>query len=166
MHKILMMSMNRYSGHLPNDDEDSRHPPPNDIEHQHTRSRSRHSSTNSRSQSPDKSFSDNPYETKTSGSSSRAEIVDSHSYPPSLSSSVTSASSFASSSHIIREGKKLNKKRRMPPAPLQLKPPVIQPVVVTPSLSPKPKEVIHPAVNGPVVVEPSGDDWDDTWGDD
>ncbi|KAE9409802.1 hypothetical protein BT96DRAFT_806157 [Gymnopus androsaceus JB14] len=159
------------------DDEDDDHPHPirHDIESQHIRSRSRSPlSTDIPSQHKgDSTFSDNPYESKSSGSSSRVESMDSHSYPPSLSSSVTSTSSFASSSHMIREANKLQKKRRAPPAPLNLKP-APQPVInspatpykqaALPATKPATKDAIDPATNAPVIVDPSdGSEWNESW---
>ncbi|KAJ3755894.1 vacuolar membrane protein-domain-containing protein [Lentinula raphanica] len=138
----------------PSDDEDDDNlHPQNDVGHHHTRSRSRNS-LRSRSHSRDKSitFSDNPYESKSTGSGSRTEIADSHSYPPSLSSSLTSTSSTSS----IREASKLNKKRRPPPAPLNLSPAPVPMQTQT-------KPITRPMLNEPAVVEPSRNEWADTW---
>ncbi|KAJ4479169.1 vacuolar membrane protein-domain-containing protein [Lentinula aciculospora] len=136
------------------DDENNNLHPQHDVQHHRPRSQSRNS-VNSRSHSRDKSitFSDNPYESKSSGSTSRTEIVEAHSYPPSLTSSLKSTSSTSS----IREANKLNKKRRPPPAPLNLSP---RPV---PTQS---KPVTRLTTNNaPVVVDPSKDEWEDTWRD-
>ncbi|KAJ3875053.1 vacuolar membrane protein-domain-containing protein [Lentinula edodes] len=141
---------------VPSDDEDDDNlRPRHGAEHQRPRSRSR-SSPNSRSHSRDKSitFSDNPYESKSSGSGSRTEVADTHSYPPSLSSSLTSTSSTSS----MREASKLNKKRRPPPAPLNLSP-APQPLSI-PS-----KPATRPTNDRPIVVDPSRDEWADTWHD-
>ncbi|KAJ3735231.1 vacuolar membrane protein-domain-containing protein [Lentinula guzmanii] len=132
------------------DDDNDNLRPQRDVGHHRPRSRSRNS-TSSNSHSPDKSitFSDNPYESKSSGSGSRTEIVDSHSYPPSLSSSLTSTSSTSS----IREANKLNKKRRPPPAPLNLSPaPIPMPT--------QSKPVTRPKTDEPDVVR---NEWADTW---
>ncbi|KIK67690.1 hypothetical protein GYMLUDRAFT_256533 [Collybiopsis luxurians FD-317 M1] len=150
------------------EDDDHSHQPHFDIENQRPRSRSP-SSIHSRSHSQDKdvTFSDNPYESKSSGSSSRAEASDAHSYPPSLSSSVTSSSSMSS----IREASKLNKKRRAPPAPLNLPKPILQPIINSPSTPQKNAEAkatrnesIHQK-NAPSVVDPSRDEWAESWDD-
>ncbi|KAK0461652.1 vacuolar membrane protein-domain-containing protein [Desarmillaria tabescens] len=155
---------------VPSDDEDDddagtqRH----DIEnprsptHQHQRSQSNDKSTGG-STTPLAS------EPKLSGSSTPqaipSETHDVHAYPPSLSSSVASASTMASiPASSIREATKLNKKRRSPPTPLHIRQPR-QPAVNTASPAPKNPSHERKPSRPVVVVEPAGQEWTESWGD-
>jgi hypothetical protein len=116
----------------PSDDEDDDVYKSGDVENQ----RLRHS-LDAQRLSRDKSFSSDPDENKSipSGSGSSA-INDEHSYPPSLSSSITStASSINVHTKAIRPAKNLMKKqRRSPPAPLFIKP-LHQPAINSPQVA-------------------------------
>ncbi|KAK0190525.1 vacuolar membrane protein-domain-containing protein [Armillaria mellea] len=156
---------------VPSDDEDDgdtgnqRH----DIENPRS-----HSPTHQhqRSQSNDKSSGGSTplaSEPKLSGSSTPQPIPgqahEVHAYPPSLSSSVASASTASSTSPpAIREATKLNKKRRSPPTPIHIRQ-ARQPAVN--AVSPEPKSLSHERkLSRPVVVvEPAGQEWADSWGD-
>ncbi|KAK7470301.1 hypothetical protein VKT23_001732 [Stygiomarasmius scandens] len=153
----------------PSDDEDDDHSYPrrHDIENPPPR-RSDSLNNTTRSHSPDKTLSGSgtPYD-KSTASSSPGQNLDAHSYPPSLSGSVTSTNSSMSStsSAPIREAKKLNKKKRGPPSPLNINPvhqPAINSPQVTGNIQPTPK-VTKPVK--PEPVKPSSDDWADSWED-
>ncbi|KAK0230349.1 vacuolar membrane protein-domain-containing protein [Armillaria fumosa] len=156
---------------VPSDDEDDddignqRH----DIENPRSRSPTHQ---HQRSQSNDKSSGGSTplaSEPKQSGASTPqpipGEAHEVHAYPPSLSNSVTSASTVSSiSPPSIREATKLNKKRRSPPTPIHIRQ-ARQPAVNT--VSPAPISASHERKpSRPVaVVEPAGQEWADSWGD-
>ncbi|KAK0491439.1 vacuolar membrane protein-domain-containing protein [Armillaria novae-zelandiae] len=156
---------------VPSDDEDDddtgnqRH----DIENPRSRSPThQHQQT----QSNDKSSGGSTpltSEPKQSGASTPqpipSEAHEVHAYPPSLSSSVASASTVSSiSPPSIREATKLNKKRRSPPTPIHIRQ-ARQPAVNT--VSPAPISAAHERKPSRpvVVVEPAGQEWADSWGD-
>ncbi|THV08226.1 hypothetical protein K435DRAFT_824799 [Dendrothele bispora CBS 962.96] len=159
----------------PSDDEDDDHsyPQRHDIENPPPRRRSDSIDNSTRSRSPDKTISGTgtPYDFKSTGSSSPAQNQDAHSYPPSLSSSLTSTNSILSSSSSasapIREAKKLNKKKRGPPSPLNIHP-VGQPAVNSPQVTGN-KLQPTPQATKPVQPQPvkptASDDWADSWED-
>ncbi|KAF5392925.1 hypothetical protein D9757_001231 [Collybiopsis confluens] len=157
-----------FSASSDDDDDDDNHArrPHLDIENRRPRSRSPGSHSRSHSHSRDKlsTFSDNPYESKSSGSSSRVEAAsEAHSYPPSLSGSVASVSSVSISS--MREvGKSGNKKRRAPPAPLNLPKPVVHSVVLSPS-TPQKEPVANPTAIKTIQRSNTLNKWDNSWSD-
>ncbi|SJL02450.1 uncharacterized protein ARMOST_05777 [Armillaria ostoyae] len=156
---------------VPSDDEDDddtgnqRH----DIENPRSRSPTHQ---HHRSQSNDKSSGGSTplaSEPKLSGSGTPqpipGETHEIHAYPPSLSSSVASASTVASiSPPSIREATKLNKKRRSPPTPIHIRQ-ARQPAVNTVSPAPKSPSHERKPSRPVIVVEPSGQEWADSWGD-
>lgn len=152
-----------------NEDDDDTGNQRHDIENPRSRSPTHQ---HERSQSNDKSSGGSTplaSEPKQSGASTPqpipGEAHEVHAYPPSLSSSVTSASTASSiSPPSIREATKLNKKRRSPPTPIHIRQ-ARQPAVNT--VSPAPISASHERKpSRPVaVVEPAGQEWADSWGD-
>lgn len=166
---------------VPSDDEDDEAYKPGDIEDQR-RNRYSRSSSESQPLSRDKSFSTEitvPDETKSTASTSNLALRDEHSYPPSLSSSVTSAGS-PNNDHlkVIKPAKNLmKKKRRGPPAPILVQP-VGQPAINSPQPSAAPaatsipKEPVQQTTEArpPTTVkqastEPEPTEWADSWDD-
>ncbi|KAI3616689.1 vacuolar membrane protein [Moniliophthora roreri] len=162
---------------VPSDDEDDDAPRrPHDIENPPPTSHSRNSSDNSRPHPVHKSSppEDIPEESKASGYNTPGDSLELHSYPPSLSNSVTSVSSTstAGSTPSIREATKLNKKRRGPPSPLNIQP-QFQPAINSPQTtgiaSPQTTPII-PSKPAPVPVKAAvaprpADDWAGSWED-
>ncbi|KAF5363988.1 hypothetical protein D9756_000252 [Leucocoprinus leucothites] len=158
----------------PSDDDDDEAYKPADVENQR---RNRHSSS-SLDDRRDKSLSSDPDEAKSIPSTSTSTPYDGHSYPPSLSSSITSASSPSNDPpKAIRPAKNLMKKqRRGPPAPLFIKP-LRQPAINSPQVSvpplvpgPKTPEQLPVQALPPTIVQQRstrGDDaeWADSWDD-
>ncbi|EEB89017.1 hypothetical protein MPER_12939 [Moniliophthora perniciosa FA553] len=128
---------------VPSDDEDDDTPRrPHDIENPPPAPHSRNSSDNSprpvhKSSSPE----DIPEESKASGYNTPGDSLELHSYPPSLSNSVTSVTSTSSAGSMpsIREATKLNKKRRGPPTSARTR--------------------------KAVLLQKPADDWTDSWED-
>ncbi|KAF9034994.1 hypothetical protein BDZ89DRAFT_947024 [Hymenopellis radicata] len=139
---------------VPSDDEDDdigpqRHdienPRPPSPEYTHTRSHSPGKTSGS--------ITPMAVESKSSGSSS-TEAVEMHSYPPSLSSSITSNSSTSSMPPPIREAKLIKKKRTPPPLHIRR---ATQPAVNSPAPA--------SAVKMTETRQETSSDWDDSWGD-
>ncbi|KAF9450677.1 hypothetical protein P691DRAFT_700883 [Macrolepiota fuliginosa MF-IS2] len=161
---------------VPSDDEDEEVYKPRDIENQR-QDRYSQSSTESR----DKSFSTEisvPDEIKSLASTSTSALRDEHSYPPSLSSSITSAESPNDNLKVIKPAKNLmKKKRRGPPAPLFIQP-NHHPAINSPQPSaaplevPGPKTPIQPAkeTHPPAIANQTGTqsditEWAESWDD-
>lgn len=143
---------------VPSDDEDDNLDAPHyDIENPRPAPRTR-SPSGSRSRSSDKDVERvAPFEPKTSGSNTPGQSLEMHSYPPSLSGSVTSQSTSSSSSSsppsLIKEATKLNKpKRRNPPAPLNIHD-VHQPAVNSPQRVGK-RRPVSPRISKPAASPP------------
>ncbi|KAF5358959.1 hypothetical protein D9758_004900 [Tetrapyrgos nigripes] len=163
----------------PSDDEDDddSHLQRHDIENPPPRRRSDSYDNTTRSHSLDKIISGStpPFESKSIGSST-GQPTDAHSYPPSLSSSLTSTISSHSSSSAappLREAKKLNKKKRGPPSPLNIQP-LHQPAINSPQMTgnrpPTAKTTAPTAKREPPTkpatnVQVAGDEWAETWED-
>lgn len=125
--------------------------------------------TIARSHSPGKSSgSVTPLAIEPKGSGSiTPTAVDGYSYPPSLSSSLTSNSSNSSSSlsspiSSLRDGRPPNKKKRSIPAPLHIRQST-QPAVNSPAPPSAPATMKVAEV--PQDNKASSQDWDDSWGD-
>ncbi|KIY73895.1 hypothetical protein CYLTODRAFT_416551 [Cylindrobasidium torrendii FP15055 ss-10] len=99
------------------------------------------------------------------GSKESESDTGAHSYPPSLSSSITSTSSSMSSlgKPPIREATKLGKKRKTAPTPLHVHqssvPAINSPGQITAPLEPKTQDISLQA------APQQSHDWDDGWGD-
>ncbi|KAJ3572265.1 hypothetical protein NP233_g3204 [Leucocoprinus birnbaumii] len=156
----------------PSDDEDEDAYKPTDLENQR---RDRHLSS-SLDDGRGHSSSD-PEEYKSTPSTSTPAAQDEHSYPPSLSSSVTSAtSSTHEPPRTIRTAKNLVKKqRRGPPAPLYIRP-VGQPAINSPQVSAQPVVASRPRTPEqqpfqtlpPTIAQhgsTNNNEWADSWED-
>lgn len=141
-----------------------------DIENQLLDPRKR-SSSDSPARASDKTYSASTPSQKGSGTTTPGQAQDVHSYPPSLSSSLTSASSSASSSPINpKPAKNLLKtaRRRSPPSPLNIQT-AHQPAVNSPlvTATPTPAPAVVPRIVKPEakVVDSSNNEWADSWDD-
>ncbi|KAF8897857.1 vacuolar membrane protein-domain-containing protein [Infundibulicybe gibba] len=139
--------------------------PRHDIENPRSRSpphRNHQQNPDSSSDDTISSGSFTPHEPKSSSSSTRGQALDTHSYPPSLSSSLTST---ASPSTSPRPATKLLKKVSKRPAPLSIRP-QHQPVVNSPQVTPAPTPLISASVVTAVgLIPPVKDEWADSWDD-
>ncbi|KAG7447595.1 uncharacterized protein BT62DRAFT_930610 [Guyanagaster necrorhizus] len=152
------------------EDDDGMSAQHHDIENPRSRSPTlQHERSHSNDKSSGGSTTPLASEPKLSGSSTPqtipGETYNVHAYPPSLSSSVASASTMASiPASSLREATKLNKKRRSPPTPLHIRP-TRQRAVNTSSPRPKSPSQEREPSRPVVVVEPAGQEWADSWGD-
>jgi hypothetical protein len=162
------------------EDEDEEGSKPDDVENQRPNKYSR-SPGDSYRLSRDKPLSTDiptPDETKSRAASCSSELRDQHSYPPSLSNSLSSSGSDRSKATKAATNL-LKKKRRGPPAPLHIER-VHQPVVNSPLVSALPvvaslpKTLPQPSIMGnkPLVIarqqntQPEVAAWTDSWEDD
>jgi hypothetical protein len=165
---------------VPSDDEDDEDCKPDDLENQRPNKYSR-SSTDSYRLSSDKPFSTDittPDDIKSRAASSSSGFHDPHSYPPSLSNSLSSSGSDRSKAAKAATNL-LKKKRRGPPAPLHIER-VHQPVINSPQVSAPPVatsmpktpsrfsmvEMKSPAIARQQSMQPKVADWTDSWEDD
>ncbi|EKM79919.1 hypothetical protein AGABI1DRAFT_72625 [Agaricus bisporus var. burnettii JB137-S8] len=160
----------------PSDDEDEDDRKPGDVENQRL-DRGSHGSTDSYRMSRDKSFSDASDDIKSRTASSSSGPRDQHSYPPSLSSSLSSSGSDPSKAAKAAKSAAnlLKKKRRGPPAPLHIER-ISQPVINSPQVSAPPAatsmsktpmvEMKPPAITRQQSTTPKVAEWTDSWEDD
>ncbi|KAJ7167581.1 vacuolar membrane protein-domain-containing protein [Mycena filopes] len=141
------------------------------VEHD-IESHPRPTSTRSLSPSSDRSRSSDkltPLEPKLSGTSSPAQPIDVHAYPPSIASSASSSSS-PPQAPILREATKLKPKRRSPPSPIHIR--NNNPAAVnsprpgpTPKTAPVSATVPAPAPAPEPVPPPEEEAWGESWDD-
>ncbi|KAJ7724840.1 vacuolar membrane protein-domain-containing protein [Mycena metata] len=134
-----------------------------DVE-SHPRSTRSLSPSSGRSRSSDKLRT--PLDPKLSGTSTPAQSINVHAYPPSIASSASSSSSSPPQAPVLREATKLKPKRRSPPSPIHIR--NNNPAAVnSPRPGPTPKTA---PVSAPVpppapepVPPPEEEAWAESW---